>query len=67
MEPRIAQCLVCGKQASHPVVMKGWRLAASRIGGYVCSETCDRVILDYDEQQKALKKASKAKGKKRDV
>lgn len=58
----IATCLVCGAQECHPVVTKGWRLAANRIGGYVCSPECDAVILAYDEEQKALKKQSKKKG-----
>jgi hypothetical protein len=52
-------CLVCGAQALPPVTEKGWRLAPNRIGGYVCSVACDQVILDYDEEQKELKKKAK--------
>lgn len=56
-------CLVCGAQTLPPVTDKGWRLAPNRIGGYVCSPACDQVIIDYDEEQKELKKQAKKKGK----
>lgn len=53
-------CLVCSDKGTlADIHSKGWRFAKSRVGGYVCGQKCDQVIIDYDDAKKAEQKAKK--------
>jgi predicted nucleic acid-binding Zn ribbon protein len=55
-------CLVCGKAGQYgDVGLRGWRMAANRMGGYTCSPVCDDVITAYDKAQKDAKKSASKK------